>query len=159
MKKIIVLIFLVTFIKCNKYKLTDVCYPKEGNKIQCHGKYGYYCGDFVCINSEYSCYMLSLFSQLRGQENKKKYELFINRIRTCPDQASSNKYKWRPTDVCLKNKVCFSVWSIGISKSAVECQCSGKYSYKCKDDYCGLNKLGCDGIKKNMTGIKKCINH
>ena len=37
-------------------------------------------------------------------------------------------------------------------------QCNDNYSYKCKGDYCGLNKLGCDGIKKNVTRIKKCSN-
>jgi hypothetical protein len=161
MKKIIFLIFLITFIQCNKFKFSnDVCFPKAGKKIQCFGKHSYNCGDFVCITNQYHCHMLSIFSYSKGK-HQEKYQSFMKRIKECPEPP---KYKWRPTDVCLKTKICFKSNTISISVLTFGkfrptlCECSGKYSYKCKGNYCGLNKLGCDGLKKNVTEIKECIN-
>ena len=149
-------LFFVAFIECKKFKIATVmCYPEEGKKIECHGKYNYNCGDFVCTKNEYSCQMLSLFSVLKG-DHFKKYESFITEIKECPEPP---KYKWKPNDVCLNTNNCVTailkIWPYNRVK-LTECNCTGKYSYKCNRGYCGLNKLACDVLKKNITEIKKC---
>lgn len=48
-----------------------------------------------------------------------------------------------------------TIWSFNQIKQ--ECKCKGKYSYKCSWDHCALDKLACDGLKKNAKSIKKCL--
>jgi hypothetical protein len=132
----------------------EMCFPKEAEITECHGKYKYNCGDFVCTKNEYSCQMLSLFSVLKG-DHFKKYESFIKEIKECPKPP---KYKWQPNDVCLNTNDCVStlkrIWPYNRVKLTA-CKCTGKYIYKCNHDYCALNKLACEGLKKNVK-IKKC---
>jgi hypothetical protein len=159
MKKIIFLIlYLVAFIECIKFKMASrVCFPKEENLIKCNGKYNYYCGQFVCSENEYSCQLLSLFSGLKGK-HREKYEIFINEVKDCPEPP---KYKWKPNDVCLNTNDCvilIRTWPFNRIKQN-ECKCTGKSNYRCNRDYCALNKLACEGITKNLTGIKKCLKN
>ena len=157
---IILLIFMISIIQCIQFKLSNnVCYPKAGKAIQCHGKHSYNCADYVCIKNQYSCHILSLFSHLKGI-HQEKYQIFMKQIKECPEPP---KYKWRPADVCLNTKICFWRYIISINvltfgkSREVLCECNGKYSFKCKGNYCSLNKLGCDGlVEKNVTEIKKC---
>ena len=161
MVKIILLIsYFAAFIECIKYKMApEICYPKETEKIECHGKYNYNCGDFVCTKNEYSCQMLSLFSGLKGK-HRKKYELFINEVKQCPEPP---KYKLNSNgDVCFNFNNCVTtlkrIWPYNKIK-LTECNCAGKYSYKCNRNYCASNKLACEGLIKNITKIKKCLNN
>jgi len=50
------------------------------------------------------------------------------------------------------------MWSTKIK--LVECECIGKFSFKCNSDYCGLDKQACDGLnKRKIAGIKKCVTN
>jgi hypothetical protein len=134
----------------------EMCFPKEAEITECHGKYKYNCGDFVCTKNEYSCQMLSLFSVLKG-DHFKKYESFLNEIKECPEPP---KYKWQPNHVCLNTNGCettlLRIWPYNKIKITA-CKCTGKYIYKCNRVYCALSKLACDGLKKNATKIKQCF--
>jgi len=154
-KIILLFAYFAAFIECKKFKIAPgICYPKAGEKMECHGKYNYNCGDFVCTKNEYSCQMLSLFSVLKG-DHFKKYESFIKEIKECPKPP---KYKWQPNHVCLNTNDCVTtlkrIWPYNRVKLTA-CKCTGKYIYKCNHDYCALNKLACEGLKKNVK-IKKC---
>ena len=160
MKTLIFLFFIVSFIECAKLKFNDLCYPKEEKELKCHGNYSFVCGDFICTKSQYTCHLLSLFSGLKG-EHRKNYELFMNKIKDCPELP---KYKWNKNDVCLNTKNCkthhypnspFHVLWI-VSLKLIECKCNQKYSYVCNKDYCALDKRACDNLKKKTAGIKHC---
>ncbi len=155
MKIIILLfIFILLITECISLKYRDICYPKEGENFECYGIYKYNCGDFVCIKDEYNCQLLSLFSGLKGV-HKIKYEIFMAKIRKCPEPP---KYKWIPNNVCLNAKTCMkykvTIWSMQMVP--IECKCSGKYNFKCNNDYCGLDERACDIPKKKKFEIKKC---
>ncbi len=83
---------IITFIECTNLKTSDLCFPIEGNEMNCHGFYHYNCGEYVCTKSQYSCHILSLFSVLKGP-HQKKYEAFISKIKDC------SQYTWNPNDV------------------------------------------------------------
>ena len=151
------ILFLVACIECNKFKInTEICFPKEEKQFECLGIYNYNCGDFVCAKTQYSCQMLSLFSGLKGEHIIRKYKSLVTKIKICPEPA---KYKWKTNDVCFNSKDCvttkMTIWSFNQIKQ--ECKCKGKYRYKCSRDHCALDKLACDGLKKNAKGIKKCL--
>jgi hypothetical protein len=159
MKKMILLIlYFVAFIECNKYKISEICYPKARKKIECHGQYNYNCNNSVCTKNKYTCEMMSLFSGLKG-EYLKKYKSVLNVIKKCPEPPIN---KWKPNDVCLNTKDCvstlMSIWSFNRIKQK-ECKCRGKYDYRCNQDYCALNKRACERLKKNINGIKKCLRN
>ena len=154
---ILFILFFVALIECIQFKMVpEMCFPKEAEITECHGKYKYNCGDFVCTKNEYSCQMLSLFSVLKG-DHFKKYESFLNEIKECPEPP---KYKWQPNHVCLNTNGCettlLRIWPYNKIKITA-CKCTGKYIYKCNRVYCALSKLACDGLKKNATKIKQCF--
>ena len=161
MKKIILVsIIIVSFVECLKYD--DLCFPRKRNDFICSGKHSYNCAEFICSRNQYTCQLLSLFSASKGIRNKNNYGSFIDKIQSCPIQL----YKWNTSDVCLKSKDCssnlidfeFRRWrNHKININVHKCKCTGKYKYLCKSDYCGLNKPACDGLKKNIVGIQKCI--
>lgn len=148
MKRIIFLFFIISFIECLYYK--DLCFPDEKKEFKCFGRLNYNCGDFVCTKNQYTCHILSIFSA------RKCYESFVKKINSCPEPLEK---KWSTNDVCKNTKQCekpsiHRLWSIQIK--LIACKCIGKYSYKCNDDYCGLNKMACDGLNTKMVKIKKC---
>jgi hypothetical protein len=148
------LFIIVSFIKCKNLKIDDLCYPKEEKELKCYGNYNFFCSDFICSKSQYTCHVLSLFSGLTG-EHRKNYELFMRKIKKCPEPP-----KWSKNNVCLNAKNCLKtsihrLWSTNIK--LIECECVGNYSFKCNSNYCGLDKQACDGITKiNIVGIKNC---
>ena len=157
--KIMIFIYIfiiVSFVESTILKNDDLCYPKEEKELKCYDKYSFVCGDFLCAKNQYICHLLSLFSGLQG-EHRKNYESFMTKIKKCPEPP---KYKWNKNDVCLNTKNCVKpsihrLWSTKIK--LVECECIGKFSFKCNSDYCGLDKKACDGLnKKKISGIKNC---
>ena len=71
------------------------------------------------------------------------------------------KYKLNSNgDVCFNFNNCVTtlkrIWPYNKIK-LTECNCAGKYSYKCNRNYCASNKLACEGLIKNITKIKKCL--
>ncbi len=51
---ILFILFFVAFIECIQLKMVpEMCFPKEAEITECHGKYKYNCGDFVCTKNEY----------------------------------------------------------------------------------------------------------
>jgi hypothetical protein len=162
MKNIFFLSFplIISFIECMNLNLktSDMCFPIEGKKFECHGFYHYNCGEYVCTRSQYSCHILSLFSVLKGP-HQKRYESLISKIKEC------SQYTWNPNDVCLNKKVCkenhYHISSIHrfwtIQSKQIECKCDGKYSYKCKNSYCAANKQVCDNFQNStIYDIKNC---
>jgi len=154
----LVFLFLIAFIECKKFEIaTQMCYPKAGERIECHGKYKYNCGQFVCTKNEYSCQMLSLFSGLKGK-HREKYESFINEVKEC-SEPPKYKLKSNDDDVCFNSNKCVTtllrIWPYNRVK-LTECKCTSKYDYKCNRDFCALSKLACEGLNKNVTEIKIC---
>ena len=165
--RIIIFFIFVSFIECAyDLKYTDLCYPKQGTKFSCFGNYNFSCGGFICTRTQYNCHVLSLFSGLNGVGQKRNYETFMNKIKYCPEPAI---YKLNKNAVCLKPKSCeqgksmytkrsiHRLWSIQMRID--ECKCSGKFSFKCISNYCGLDKRACEGLKKKPKYelIKKCF--
>ena len=156
---ILLILILVVFVECKNFKMsTNICFPRAGKTIECHGKYNNNCNNFVCTKNKYTCQML-LFSFGLQNEHKRKHESFIKEIKECSEPP---KYKWKSNDVCSNSKNCFyssaETW-IPIGRiSYRKCNCGGKYNYKCNDDYCGLDKRACDfiKIKQSLFKIKKC---
>jgi hypothetical protein len=156
MKILILLFFIFSFVESTNLKIDDLCYPKEEKELKCYGSYSFACGDFICTKNQYICHVLSLFSGLKG-EHRKNYESFMIKIKKCPEPP---KYKWNKNNVCLNTKKCLktSIYRSWFTKTKlVECECIGKFSFKCNSDYCGLDKKACDGLnKKKISGIKNC---
>jgi hypothetical protein len=156
MKIIIILFFSISLMQC--FKLKDFCFydpTSINNEFECHGKLSFNCGGMLCTKNQYSCQVLSLFSMLDGIHNK-RFISFMDKIKDCIEPP---KYKWNVNHLCLNTKECFkplvSVWSFKMKP--IKCKCKGKYSYNCNnDDYCGLNKHACSGLKKKMAKIRQC---
>ena len=157
MKNIIFLFFIVSKLtECTHLKYDNYCY--KINDFACYGEYIFTCSDFLCTKSQYTCHVLSLFSNLRGKHTN-NYVSFMNKIENCSKQP---KYKWNKNKVCLNTKNCLktSIHRLWSSKTKlIECKCIGKYNFRCNTDYCALNKQACDGLKKKMVGIKKCDHY
>ena len=61
-KMILLILFLVVFVECKNFKMsTNICFPRAGKTIECHGEYNNNCNNFVCTKNKYTCQML-LFS-------------------------------------------------------------------------------------------------
>ncbi len=154
MKLIIFLFLFISITKC--VKINDLCYPKNGTKFKCKGIYNYNCGGFMCTKNQNNCEILSIFLALKGKV-KTKYESFMTEVKEC---SESSKYKWNAKDVCVRTKLCIKpfihrIWSNKIILA--ECKCIGKYKYRCNSNYCGFNKLACEGISQKFSGIKRCF--
>jgi hypothetical protein len=159
---IIILIFSINWIKCT-LKVTDFCEKLEINdrEQKCKGNYSLTCAGILCAKDRYSCQSIRVLHGIKNiQKTEKDYvflqnnfKAFMKLIQKCP------KPKWNPNDVCLNTKNCFQtslwrIWSTLLKPG--ECKCRGKYNYKCKSDYCALDKQACDLLKK-IKIIKKCI--
>ena len=163
MKFLFFLFFLMKLIACLKRE--DYCYQKKiYNKPNiCQETHNYTCWDGFCSVDRGTCENLQVFTLINNYERKNyfkyrnKYKIFMRLIKFCPEPP---KYKWNSNDFCLNSKDCLNppthrLFSSLISKLN-ECKCVGKYIYRCNADYCGVNKLACDGLKKNRNDIKKC---
>jgi hypothetical protein len=153
---ILLILFLVVFVECKNFKMSaNICLPRAGKTVECHGEFNNNCNNFVCTKNKYTCQMLLFSFGLKG-EHKRKHESFIKEIKEC---SMPPKYKWKSNDACFNANDCvttlMSIWSFRQIKS--ECKCQGIYSYKCNRDYCALNKLACQGLKKNKLKLKKCL--
>jgi hypothetical protein len=155
---LILLFILIKLMECLRYN--ELCYPDKNKKYDCHGIHSFNCADIVCTKNQYSCQLLSLFSELKGIK-KINYEKFMKKIQNCPEPPkvkSKPKYKWSPNDVCLNTQPSLHrLWLFQVKRG--ECKYSRKkYIYKCNNDYCGLDKRSCEGLSKKSIGVKKCVN-
>jgi hypothetical protein len=170
MRILIILILILSVNYLESLNLTDYCLNKETkrNHLECHGKHNLSCGDILCSNHEASCRGIRLFSGVKNMQRneknylhyRKKFNLFLRQIKLCPEAP---KYKWNTNDICLNSKDCFKaiygVWSFQMKQT--ECKCTGKYSYKCTNNFCATNKKVCDEALKgnSISKIKnKCNN-
>ena len=119
MKKIIFLFFIVSkLMECTHLKYDNYCY--KINDFVCFGEYIFTCSNFLCTKSQYTCHVLSLFSNLRGKHTD-NYVSFMNKIENCSKQP---KYKWNKNKVCLNTKNCLqtSIHRLRSSKTkSIEC--------------------------------------
>lgn len=152
MKKILFLLYLISFIEC--IRITDYCYKLNGKEHKCKGKYYLNCNNNVCAKDRLSCKNLILFSP--NNDNNNGFKTIRSQIKNCIEE-------WNSNGICLISNNCSKTigyggrWSIQIKSN--ECKCSGKYSFKCNGNYCALNKRTCDGLKNKPIKInKKCIN-
>jgi hypothetical protein len=153
MKIIIFLIYLVSYIEC--IRVNDFCYKIDlKNKEQeCQGEYMSSCGGVLCTKYLSSCQNLIIFYDLRNNILfRDKFKEFFSQIQDCPDSND---------DVCFNTKDCIKpsfnrIWTFNLKRS--ECKCIGKHSYRCNRDYCGSDKLACDGLKRKSIKIKECVS-
>jgi hypothetical protein len=96
----VILLFLIFSLIESKITQNDFCHSEK--ELECKEKLNYTCNNKLCSKSEYSCKVISLFSNLNGV-NKKKYKLFLKKIKTCPKLTINRKKK---NDVCLNTKQC-----------------------------------------------------
>jgi len=166
MKFLFIMFLLFGIIEC--IKVNNFCYQSsiETNK-NCNKRHSFKCSQItnLCSIDRYSCQSLTLFSKVKHTQRKEndyiffqnQYEAFIKLIKVCPKPP---KYKLNPNDVCLNTKNCLQttfwrIWSTLLKLD--ECNCKGKYNFKCNSDYCASDKRTCDYLKeiKNLE-IKKC---
>jgi hypothetical protein len=150
-------------------KVNDFCFLKKyfSEKPECNGKYNASCYSGLCANHQSKCQSLILLRAIKNiykyvkdyDDFKKEYDSFINQIKDCPEPPKLNS-----NDYCLSKQnrylSCIStsarIWSFTQIKQN-ECKCTGKYSYRCNNEYCAKNKQACDDLRnRSINGIKKC---
>ena len=150
-------------------KVNDFCFLKKNKseKHECIGEYNESCYGNLC--AKYNCQIIMLFRALKNihkyvnnnnyNDFKKEYDSFINQIKDCPEPPKLNS-----NDYCLSKQnrylSCIStsarIWSFTQIKQN-ECKCTGKYSYRCNNEYCAKNKQACDDLRnRSINGIKNC---
>ncbi len=96
----VLLLLLIFSLIESKITQNDFCHKEK--ELECKEKLNHTCSDKLCSKSEYSCKVISLFSNLNGG-NKKKYKLFMKKIKKCPKLILNRRKK---IDVCLNKKQC-----------------------------------------------------
>ena len=160
---LLVFYFLISYRDCLNH--TDFCNGNltDEKSLKCFGKFSFTCGGLLCSRDEKSCQQIDAFNSITSFRKisekafinyKNKLMAFLMLIKDCPE------YKWSENDVCLNTKDCFkisviSVWSIQMKLN--ECNCMGKFNFKCNSDYCATDKRLCDQLKIfKKSSIKKC---
>lgn len=161
---------LFIFIKLAiSIKPKELCLLANAANRECSAQYEYRCVYNSCATSQAVCMKYERISILLSSKTKRvplefleKYEMFYDKIKTCPELSL-----WKPSSVCLNAaNICYGKKVIkGMRGSLmkvmerVDCECTGKqYKHKCDDsDYCGIDKRACEDFNSaEASAIKKC---
>ncbi len=122
---------------------------------ECNKNHSYKCEVDLCSLNRITCddyYDFKRYNAFRSLFILKKFQA---KIQKC------EKFKLTTKDYCLNNSSCFRKQSLitrnGFKtiKIKVDCTCKKKYSFKCSDKYCTLDKTYCDLLNLRLKYQKK----
>ncbi len=164
--KIIIIIIFLFFMNNKSYyclELKSICKINE-NKI-CKGQYDDFnnymttCETIKCgLKKKYQCTNDYCAGKEQSCELFKKFLLFntFHGKRIALDKyvsgCESIRYTFKTQHVCLNGQNCYS-YSSNNQKIKINCQCKGKYNYKCGNFYCSIHNLACQGLNKTVSTI------
>lgn len=143
MKKVIIFVLIILNIYSFKaFNLQDLCFTKS----TCNEEFAFECNKNYCSKHNQTCQILEINMNSIGIMKA----IFISSVNHC-------EHKWRPSDVCLKEKTCFENKlkllfgpKLDLISDKDNCMCKNKHPIKCNNKFfCGRDKRGCDGLKIN----------
>jgi hypothetical protein len=152
MKKLIFFILLLNLYYLNTLNTNDICLAKS----KCKGELAIKCNEKYCANNNQTCKDFNNVYIFLAFQNK---WAILSTIKPC----STKVYKWKPSDVCLKEKTCFNnkynllfASKLNLITNNDRCKCRSKYPVKCRSQkYCGKSKEACGGLIINKS-IQQC---
>ncbi len=141
-------------------RTTDLCL----NVSECNEDFPFKCNKNFCGKNNFTCEYLRNFEKTAKMTQTSLFQMnfayILNSVLSCVHKF---EYKWKPSDVCLKQKNCFKLkydlFFAKIYKSidSDNCKCEEKHNIQCQDrNFCGLKKTACKNLIKNDARIKKC---
>ena len=149
MKKFFIFVLIILNIYSFKaFNLQDLCFTKS----TCNEEFTFECNKNYCSKHNQTCQILEINMNSIGIMKA----IFISSVNHC-------EHKWRPSDVCLKEKTCFNnkynllfASKLNLITNNDRCKCSSKYPVKCMSQkYCGKSKEACGGLIINKS-IQQC---
>ena len=146
-------------------KGNDLCITTQS---ECNERFSLECYDNICGKNAKSCHDFKMFMMLtKSSRNLKAFSnmrSFTVAINACERKA----YKWKKSDVCLKEGSCFAKeyqpflkteFKLTLITNPDECKCGNEHKELCHNqNYCGLNQEACKGLKINHS-IQKCSKY
>ena len=144
----------------------DFCKLNENKCSQRYAPHVHQCERGVCTINETECKkylrikntvknnrmneLIRLVALVQPMGNYLEIKLEENFIRFQSNmkKCSPTRFKWQPTDVCVRGRHCFSNKSNTVELKKVNCSCPKSQPYVCGShrSYCSLNKQVCDSF-------------
>ena len=167
-----VILFLIIIKSLSSLNSNDFCYSNEViclNNRECTKECNdllrkYKCSGQLCTINETKCneYINEEWFDMLSLSYSNRINRFKSKVKNC----SKAVFKLNSNDVCTnKNKICFKKYSYfdWIStntytiKKRADCDCNGKYTYKCGDHFCTVNNKACDAFMVLKPNFKHKI--